>query len=55
MSWDSSAGALLVRESGGKVTDFSGKDWDIHSQDILATNGLIHEQLLDIIKQIRKG
>ncbi len=55
MSWDSSAGALLVREAGGRVTDFEGKPWDINSQDMLATNGLIHEQVLGIIKEIRKS
>jgi myo-inositol-1(or 4)-monophosphatase len=55
MSWDSSAGALLVREAGGKVTDFSGEEWNIRSQDILASNGMIHDQLLDIIKEIRNS
>ena len=54
MSWDSAAGALLVREAGGKVTDFEGRHWNIKSRDILASNGLIHEQLLDIIKEIRR-
>ncbi len=54
MSWDSAAGAILVREAGGKVTDFEGRPWDIKSRDILASNGLIHEQLLDIIKEIRR-
>ena len=55
MSWDSSAGALLVREAGGKVTDFSGRPWDISSQDILATNGLVHDRILKIIKEIRSS
>lgn len=55
MSWDSAAGDLLVREAGGRVTDFGGRPWSIHSSDIIASNGLIHEQLLGIIKEIRKG
>ncbi len=55
MAWDSSAGALLVREAGGRVTDFSGSPWDIHSHDILASNNMIHSELLDIIKEIRGG
>ncbi len=54
MSWDSAAGALLVREAGGRVTDFEGRHWDIKSKDILASNGLIHRKLLDIIRGIRK-
>jgi myo-inositol-1(or 4)-monophosphatase len=54
MSWDSAAGFLLVSEAGGRVTDFSGKPWSIRSRDILASNGLIHEQLLEILREIRK-
>jgi myo-inositol-1(or 4)-monophosphatase len=54
MSWDSAAGALLVREAGGRVTDFEGRPWNIRSRDILASNGLIHRKLLDIIRGIRE-
>ncbi|EKD57022.1 MAG: Inositol-1-monophosphatase, partial [uncultured bacterium] len=49
--WDVAAGVLLVREAGGRVTDFMGKDWDLGSKDIVATNGLIHERLLNIINK----
>jgi myo-inositol-1(or 4)-monophosphatase len=55
MSWDSSAGALLVREAGGKVTDFQGRPWNIESKDILATNGIIHEELLGLIREALEG
>jgi myo-inositol-1(or 4)-monophosphatase len=55
MSWDSAAGALLVREAGGRVTDFGGRPWDIRSRDILASNGRIHGRLLKIIREIRSG
>lgn len=51
--WDVAAGALIVREAGGKVTDFSGKEWNINSQDILASNNKIHGQLLKILKEIK--
>ena len=44
--WDVSAGSLLVKEAGGKVTDFKGKKYDHHGVEILASNGLIHSQLL---------
>ena len=44
--WDVSAGALLVSEAGGKVTNFSGKKFDHHGVEILASNGLIHSQIL---------
>ncbi len=49
--WDVAAGTLLVREAGGRVTDFSGKEFDIECKDILASNGILHEKLLDIVKQ----
>ena len=53
--WDVCAVDALVRAAGGRVTDFEGRPWSIRSQDILASNGLVHEQLLGIIKEIRKG
>lgn len=49
--YDVAAGALIVREAGGRVTDFNNKPWDIHSKDILASNGRIHNQVLKIINE----
>ncbi|MBA3047336.1 inositol monophosphatase [Patescibacteria group bacterium] len=51
-SWDVAAGALMVREAGGIVTDFSGNPWKIDSADIAASNGLAHKDILNIIKRI---
>ena len=48
-SWDVAAGALLVREAGGKVTDFEGKKWTLKSKDILASNGTTHKEILKVI------
>lgn len=48
--WDCAAGALLVREAGGKVTDFAGNPHDIHGLETLATNGAIHHSLMDRIR-----
>ena len=48
-AWDSAAGFLLVQEAGGKVTDFDGKPYSPYQPHILATNGLIHDEMLDII------
>ncbi len=45
-SWDILPGVLLVREAGGRVTDFEGKQWTLDSQGIVATNGRIHKKLL---------
>lgn len=50
-SWDSAAGFLIVEEAGGKVTDFEGKRFSPYQHRILATNGLIHEELLDVINE----
>jgi len=49
--WDVSAGALLVREAGGKVTDFAGKEWNLDSRDIFASNRLVHGRILKIINR----
>lgn len=47
--WDTAAGALILRESGGKVTDFSGEEFDIYGKETLATNGLIHNEMINVI------
>lgn len=48
-AWDSAAGYLIVEEAGGKVTDFTGSEFSVYQHRILATNGLIHDQMLEII------
>lgn len=47
--WDSAAGYLIVEEAGGKVTDFSGEKYSVYQHKILATNGKIHAEMLDVI------
>ena len=47
--WDSAAGILLVEEAGGKVTRMDGKPYNIYDKQILATNNLIHNEMLDKI------
>lgn len=49
--YDVAAGALIVKEAGGKVTDFKNKEWTIKSKDILASNDLIHNKVLKIINE----
>lgn len=48
--WDSAAGALIVLEAGGIVTNFKGKKWAIWDDNILFSNGTIHKELLKIAK-----
>ncbi len=49
-AWDGAAGFLIVEEAGGKVTDFSGNEYSPYQPQILATNGIIHSELNEIIK-----
>lgn len=50
--WDVAAGAVLVAEAGGKVTDTAGNsiDWNSPKIQLLASNGLIHDQMLKALK-----
>jgi len=48
-TWDIAAGVLLVRQAGGKVTDFNGREWSLASRDLLASNGQVHKQLLKML------
>jgi myo-inositol-1(or 4)-monophosphatase len=47
--WDSAAGALLVAEAGGRVTDWRGGGWNPWSDRLLASNGRIHDELIDAL------
>ncbi len=44
--WDVAAGALLVTEAGGRVTDPRGRRFAVDEGDVVATNGAIHEQVV---------
>jgi len=48
--WDVAAGALIVKEAGGRISDFKNREYNIHGVETLATNGLIHQQMLDVLK-----
>ncbi len=48
--WDICAGKLIVEEAGGIVTDFRGETIGIDSKKILATNLLIHPQMIDLLR-----
>ena len=49
-SWDMAAGALIVEEAKGKVTDFKGNKWKTSMSSFVSSNGRIHEQLLKILR-----
>jgi myo-inositol-1(or 4)-monophosphatase len=50
--WDTAAGVLLIEEAGGKVSDFAGNPYQLGGPVILATNGLIHEEMRAIALEI---
>ena len=53
--WDTAAGILLVEEAGGRVTGFSGGRFRLDSREVLASNGLIHEELLGFFSDMFAG
>ncbi|KQS33626.1 inositol monophosphatase family protein [Dyadobacter sp. Leaf189] len=50
-SWDMAAGVLMIKEAGGKVTDFQGTDNYLFGGDIIATAGPAHQQLVEVIRE----
>jgi len=49
--WDMAAGVLLVQEAGGKYTDLKGFPSTIYQKPLLATNGVIHEQMVEVLRK----
>ena len=49
--WDVAAGSLLIKEAGGEITDFSGGDQPIWTGNAIASNGLLHAAMLQVIKK----
>jgi myo-inositol-1(or 4)-monophosphatase len=53
--WDTAAGVLIVEEAGGKVTRFDGSPFELDSRETLASNGLIHDALMQEFTDIFAG
>jgi len=47
--WDVAAGSLIVTEAGGRITDFAGNPFKGDGAETLATNGLIHQAMIDVL------
>jgi myo-inositol-1(or 4)-monophosphatase len=47
--WDVAAGVLLVEEAGGRVSHYDGQPFDIYTPPILASNGLVHEEMMRVL------
>jgi myo-inositol-1(or 4)-monophosphatase len=48
--WDMAAGALMVQEAGGRVSGFQNEEFSLSRSEILASNGLIHQQMVEVLK-----
>jgi myo-inositol-1(or 4)-monophosphatase len=55
--WDVAAGSIILTEAGGRVSDFSGSKFSIHDDEILASNGKVHGQMVGLLRagERRKG
>jgi myo-inositol-1(or 4)-monophosphatase len=53
--WDTAAGFLLVEEAGGRITDFSGDPYKLDSREVLASNGIIQDELLHLFREMFAG
>ncbi|MGD8897702.1 MAG: inositol monophosphatase family protein [Acidobacteriota bacterium] len=52
--WDMGAGRLMVQEAGGRVTRFDGTPVSLGPDEIVATNGLIHDELMAVLREEAK-
>ncbi len=53
--WDVAAGAIIVAEAGGTISDFEGGPFDPFGGRALASNGLIHEEMMDVLRGADRG
>ncbi len=49
--WDTAAGLVIVEEAGGRVTDFTGNPFSIYGKQILASNGKIHGEMIEVLRK----
>lgn len=48
--WDVAAGILLIEEAGGRVTDYRNAPLDIYTPKVLASNGLVHDAMMNVLR-----
>lgn len=51
--WDVAAGIVLIREAGGQVSDHGGGALDKRRVDIIASNGLLHDSMIEVLASVR--
>ena len=47
--WDTAAGRIILEEAGGRVTDFKGGPFSVYMKEILASNGFVHDEMMDVL------
>jgi len=52
--WDVAAGALILREAGGRITGMDGAAFEVTAGHLVASNGQLHDQLLAVIAEFRE-
>jgi len=52
-AWDVAAAAIILKQAGGSITDFKGSENFYSGEEVLASNGLIHSELLKIMNSLR--
>lgn len=50
--WDTAAGSLIVEEAGGQMSNFLGNRFDIHGEQTLASNRLVHTEMVDVLRPL---
>ena len=48
-AWDYAPTVLLVSEAGGRATDLSGEPWSLSAEGLIATNGALHDEVLQTL------
>jgi len=51
--WDTAAGALIVAEAGGRLTNFSNDAFSNYKPEVVASNGLIHDRMIEVLAMTR--
>lgn len=49
--WDMAAGVVILNEAGGRITDLQGNRHSIYQPELVASNGLIHVEMLGVIRE----
>ncbi len=53
-AWDMAAGILIIKEAGGVISDYCGNPPDLFGKELLVSNGLIHQQMKEILSHASK-